>query len=213
MRLQPGNTSLVLAGSWNPAILTPTWIAQHGLGYAPDREFQVGMQLAVQEFGQFPRFMFETLSVNATPSGLTFSLDSDNAVQVAKSFEVAVRILRALSHTPVVGIGVNFSFADDVISEQVSASFAGHDQLLAALPGEQQDAEIVQQSWQATVKLSDHLANVTCNKIGQGVEVAFNHHFNVTSAEGAAIVLAREGLYAELLEISKALIHNLGNEE
>ena len=31
MQLVPSETSLVVAGAWNPAILSPTWVLRHGL--------------------------------------------------------------------------------------------------------------------------------------------------------------------------------------
>jgi hypothetical protein len=60
--------------------------------------------------------------------------------------------------------------------------------------------------------LSDHLANVSCTRTGNQVEVALNHHFNVTSAASAATTISTENMYDKLLALSKVLVAGLNGE-
>lgn len=213
MELQSDKTTMVIAGAWNPAILTPKWIAQHALGFPPDRDFQVGVELPIQEFGQAPRFTFESLTVMATSATLLFALSADTRTQVKKTFEVAAKVLELLPHTPVSGVGVNFMFADTAADAKVATTFSSHDGVLAKLPELEQDAMIVQRSWQATVKLSDHLANVNCVKQNDRFETTINHHFNVSSAAAARRIVENPDAFDTLLALSKAIIGGLDNGE
>ncbi|WP_176051072.1 hypothetical protein [Burkholderia sp. BCC1644] len=213
MELQSDKMTLVIAGAWNPAILTPQWIAQHVLGFPADRDFQVGVELPIQEYGQAPRFSFESLSVMATPATLLFALNADDRPHVQKTFEVAAKVLELLPHTPVSGVGVNFMFTDTKPDANVATTFRSHDGVLAKLPDEEQNATIVQQSWQATVKLSDHLANVNCIKRGDRFEVAINHHFNVSSAVGAKRIVENPEAFDTLLGLSRIIIDGLDDGE
>jgi hypothetical protein len=212
MQLQSDKTSLVIAGAWNPAILTPNWIAQNALGFAPNHEFTVGVKMLIGEVGAPQRLTFESLSLSVSPTAVTFFLEPGNAKQVEKSFGVALKIVKLLPHTPIFGVGINFVFATQTMSAQITKTFAAHDAVLSKLPAAEEEAQIVQQSWQATVSLTDHLANVNCARAGEQIEVALNHHFNVTSATGAAATIETAGLYDNLLALSKALIAGLNGE-
>ena len=47
MQIDDTKTSLVIAGSWNPAILTPQWIANKVLGLPTGQEFNVEVEMVM----------------------------------------------------------------------------------------------------------------------------------------------------------------------
>ena len=212
MQLQSEKTSLVLAGAWNPAILTPQWIARNALGFAPDREFQIGMQLPILDFGQAPRITFEDLAVTATPAIFTLFLDPNKPEQIQKSIEVARTIVRLLPHTPISGVGLNFVYFSNQVGNLIESSFEGQGGILNHLPENEQEVKIVQQAWHASIAFSDHVANMSCKKNATGVEIGVNHHFDVSSAERAGEVISKATLYADLFDLSNALLKGLEDE-
>ena len=120
MKLLGDQTTLVLAGAWNPAILSPNWIGRHVLRLPPGNAFQVEMVLPVQGQGGASRFSFEGISITPAQEALIFHISPDDAGMVAKSFDVAKRILEMLPHTPVAAMGVNFSYQVDAVKDQLS---------------------------------------------------------------------------------------------
>ena len=62
MILQPEKLTVVLAGSFNPAILTPQWISQHGLQEPANQKFAVELMTQFGPIGGIQRFSFGGIS-------------------------------------------------------------------------------------------------------------------------------------------------------
>src|SRR4051812_38105477 len=58
LNLVQDKLTIVLVGSFNPAILTPQWIARNALGYPEERQFQVELLTPVAGIGGMPRYSF-----------------------------------------------------------------------------------------------------------------------------------------------------------
>ena len=103
MRIEPeiGGVTLVLVGSFNPAILTPAWFALHGL-LPEDAAENAELSLAHPEISSFRS---DWLSLEATSDHL--SVDSSQAPYV-RLRDLVVRLIREhLPHTPLRAIGIN----------------------------------------------------------------------------------------------------------
>jgi hypothetical protein len=96
--------SLVIAGRWNTAILSPDWLSKQIFNAS-----EVGIMFPVLGWGP-PIFEASGLRITATDVALTFSptQDSDELLQ---KIEIAGRqILDTLCHTPVGAFGENFHY-------------------------------------------------------------------------------------------------------
>lgn len=211
MKLLSDRTTLIIAGAWNPAIVNPNWIGREILKYPLDKQFTVGIALPIQDMsvaGVQPRLTFETLSMTATAQSLTFFIDAANEVQIAKTFEVASKVLRTLSHTPVVALGINFGYSIGMFCKRVEAAFTSNSSLLEAV-GDQHGVA-AQQSWSVALQLNDHLLNVAYTDQKDNKEVTLNHHFESGgSASTAAEILERPGLFGSMLKLSEQTVEVL----
>ena len=112
MQVAPQETSLVIAGAWNPAILTPSWLMHHGL---QNSEARTQMIQAVFPAGlngafEFPRFAMPGFKFVARPDSLVLLVDAMTEPSLSLVEQVGCRVLENLGHTPIGGLGHNFEF-------------------------------------------------------------------------------------------------------
>ena len=207
MKLVEADCTLVIAGAWNPAIVTPQWIGGNVLGLPRDKDFKVNVQLPVQGLSFVPRYAFEDLTIHAQPDSLVFALDASRPEQVNKSFATAAGILGLLQHTPVAGIGINFSYALDAADGPMTAAFKTGE----TVGGLSDDANysVLQQNYKLGLKLSDHILNLEVTKVMQELKLALNHHFDCSSATKAAEILKTDKLFESLRTLSDKMASRL----
>ncbi|MDE0459948.1 MAG: hypothetical protein OXI15_21875 [Chromatiales bacterium] len=105
MRINPeiSGTSIVLVGSFNPAIFTPAWFELHGL--LPDGASEIAEVEVVHP--QATSFTAEWLILNVIPE--RFSVETVQAPDV-RVLDLVVRTFKEhLSHTPLTTLGINRS--------------------------------------------------------------------------------------------------------
>jgi hypothetical protein len=207
MKLIEAETTLVIAGAWNPAIVSPNWIAHHALGFARDQDFKVQLQMPVQGVGIAPRFAFEDLTIHAQPDSLIFVLDPNRPEQVTKSFNTAAAVLNLLVHTPVAGLGINLSYSLEAADGPLVPAFKTGETVGAL--SDDDGWSVLQQSYKLSVKLSDHVLNLDVLKIGQELKLALNHHFDCNSAAAAAGILKKEQRFEALRALSDKMASRL----
>lgn len=211
MKLLSDQTTLVLAGAWNPAILQPNWIARHILQLPAGNAFQVSMLLPVQGQAGPPRFSFEGLSITAAQDVVMFHLVPEDPGMVAKSFEVAKCILEMLPHTPVAALGVNFAYAVDPNEGQLRTTVEWAESVSDLLVDDP-EALVANRQWQVGINALGHMVNVTYRADAQGGTININHHYEVEgSASKAAEHLAVTNLFEQLLGMSNKLVAGLIN--
>ena len=209
MKLQGDLTTLVLAGAWNPAILSPSWIGRHVLKLPSGNAFQVEMLMPVQGQAEAPRLSFEGLSLTSAPEVLIFHIVPEDVGMVAKTFNVAKSILEMLPHTPVSAMGVNFTYQVDPNLGQLLQTFDWADGI-SDLLDEDPDAAVVNRQWQVGIAAMGHMVNVSYRADAQGGTINVNHHYEVEgSAAKAAAHLASEGLFEQLLGVTNKLVEGL----
>nr|WP_145544796.1 hypothetical protein [Variovorax boronicumulans] len=211
MQLETDKTTLVIAGAWNPAILSPSWIAREVWHYDPRFEFQVEIQLpatvAVPEQPQ--RFRFEGLDLQVAFNSLTFYFDATNQDSSRRTREAACGILEQLRHTPVSAFGFNQVFSITSPSDRLSEIFEGQANLFEDL---ELRSPIQEQAWSAILPFESHLLNVRCARNGTRTEVSFNHHFNTDSAEKASSRLRDGDLFSDLARLSQTVAQKIEGE-
>jgi hypothetical protein len=199
--------TLVIAGAWNPDILSPSWVANEAmkLGLTPD--FAVNVQLPIGNPTLRPTYEFDKIKFNAARSQLTFYLASDDLDQVAKSVDTAARILELLSHTPVTGFGFNFSHEIECPHLELRKTFSGSD--ISALLADE-DAQTVVQRWGSSIKTQQFLLSLNAEfEGGNKVTLAFNVHYEVASATEAAQLLRTDGVFTTAVQITSDIAQKL----
>jgi hypothetical protein len=217
MELIPAETSLVVAGAWNAAILTPPWVLQHAFNKLPQDQPQVQVFLpaAAGLIFEFPRYALEGVTYSVRPEALVFAPNSSDDDSLRKVETAVANIVAALLHTPVTGIGQNFEFRD---VEPVPAHGAVFSQ------SRQDLADTMPEGWQATTaavvssfKNANETVHVNIQRQWDGavVSVKFNFHHPVASVEQARAVLIGDGYkrMAENLALAKQLINSLYGDE
>jgi hypothetical protein len=202
-------TTLVLAGAFNPAILTPAWVAKNALDQPEMGDFPVAVMAPISSIAQLPRFTFAGLSFSPSFQSLTFYLQGLDAAGSKKVCDVAARILQLLPHTPVTGLGFNFGFSENNPSEQLlrllPASFPFSDSL-----GD--EAEVVARVWGNRATWKQALVSVQCIIQGAQIDFDLNFHYGVQSASGAEAVLRQENIFGVHQEVATKIVTALNQE-
>jgi hypothetical protein len=202
--------TLVVAGSFNPAILVPMWIAKNVVDPPIVQEFPVNMIAQISGIGVSPKFTFNGLSYSPSFQSLVFYLEGLDPRGCQRVCDVSARILELLPHTPVTAIGFNFGFAEDHPSVQLlqllqaSAPFAdalGH------------GAEIVGRNWVNVATWGDALVTLHGQIRGStAVTLDLNFHYTVQDAAGGVAVMKRKDVYAEHLAVAEKVTAAINQE-
>jgi hypothetical protein len=209
MRPLPDNTTLVLAGAFNPAILVPQWIALNALDIPAGQDLPVQMMAPVGPgFGQAAKYMFAGLSYSPGFQNLTFYLEGDNNGQ--RVCDVAARILGLLPHTPISGVGFNFGYMEENPGVQLLELLQSGSSLASAL-GE--GTEVVSRSWGNVSSWEGALVSTRAEIRGGSVTVDFNFHYSVQTAGAAATILGRTNIFDENRKAAARIIELLTDEQ
>lgn len=127
MKPRAADWTIVIAGSWNLAILNPQWVATH-LFETKD----VALEVMIGE--GLPRLRMLKGNVSFIPNVdkviLASSSPSDETVQAAE--QIARKLLELLPVTPVSAVGINFGYDEDELPPSVLALFELSDAALLA---------------------------------------------------------------------------------
>lgn len=214
IKLNPGETSLVVAGAWNPAVVTPQWMIRHGLQKPPGEQVRVqaqvptgvGMNLGV------PTYTIEGLIFNARPDALVLAPVSVDEGSLLQLEEVARRTLEQLTHTPVVGVGHNFEFSDETPdATRLNAFTAAGRDISDIKPVEWQSSR----SAIATSFIDEGVViNIARSYDANGLKVKFNFHQDVESAPACVRVLdstGRHSMYRNYLRAREIVVALYGD--
>jgi hypothetical protein len=97
--------SLVLNGSWNPAILNPNWSTAH-LGFTG----QFHIEIAVNDPRLPPRYTCDGIRMVTAEDRMILAPLADDPAALQRMGDVAIRVLEILTHTPITAVGINFEF-------------------------------------------------------------------------------------------------------
>jgi len=185
--LQPDKLTVVLAGSFNPAILTPQWISRHGLQEPVGQNFVVEMATQFGPIGGIQRFTFGGISYSPNFNNITFFVGAADAVGRQRTCSAAARMLETLPHTPIQGVGFNFVFLIAEPSQELLQLLRANETLAAALTD---GAEVVARGWSNVLRWREAVVTYqTQIDAQQQAMVEVNFHYGVTTAAAAAAVL------------------------
>ena len=200
MTLEAQETSVVVLGAWNPAIISPPWLGKYGIvEKMPEEVEAVAYPLRAH-------FHFDIGG---------FAWDVDNTRLAIKADEpldcgsLVARILGLLPHTPVRAVGTNFGFH--------FSPGDWPDECRPRLEGIAQQVEgkgspFVEMQWQGARELGEDtkLRITVAEEPEEGVVVRFNLQRTVDSAERAAEFA---GKWAEDRETVIGLLKDLFGKE
>src|SRR6266404_9040232 len=100
MQLVPAETSLVVAGAWNPAILTPAWVLHHGLNrpVGQAESVQVFVPAGSGMFFEFPRYALPEFTYVVRPDTLIITPTDQTSNNLPALENAAAAMLGYLSH-------------------------------------------------------------------------------------------------------------------
>jgi hypothetical protein len=214
MELIPSETSLVVAGAWNAAILTPGWVMQHAFQKPLEEQGRVQVFLPALQGAvfEFPRYVIDNMAYIVRPDALVVAPNESSAECLGLSEDAVTRIVSVLAHTPITGIGHNFEFRDQNPTPASLAVFTESRQDLV----DQMPQGWIPSATAIAATFKDESDSVQMNMHrqwdGATVTVKFNFHHPVTSSEQARQVLDGTTGYrrmAENLEIAQQLINRI----
>ncbi|MBC8548390.1 MAG: hypothetical protein H8D23_01950 [Candidatus Brocadiales bacterium] len=142
--------SLVIAGIWNLAILTPDWFYSEFSDLTEDKQGEAEVQIGTGVM----RFPFGGVMINPTTQKLILTATKEEAQQYEIIEKIAHGIVSKLHYTPVTGIGHNVSYLIDNNTKELN------DDLF----------EKQEQSYQRQLKA------VALDKLESGYSLSFEHY-------------------------------------
>jgi hypothetical protein len=217
MKLVSNETSLVIAGAWNPAILTPVWVLQHGLNKPLDgvNSVQTFFPISPGVIFEPPRYVLEDLSFIVRPDTLILCPpDSMNSSENALNNleDAAANILQELKHTPMTGVGHNFTFIHTNPESKELDVFTNSTQDISdEMPDDWSPASyVLATSFKNSTETV--IVNIQRQFEASAITVKFNFHHPVDSIDSASIVLRGDNGYKRMfanLDLAKQLLKKL----
>lgn len=105
--------TLVISGSWNPSIFQPEWIASNILGIPKGEKINVAQCVIPNDDGNHKLInFFGNIGISSLGHRLEIFVNSGDNQTSDKSEEIAIKVLKALPHTPLQALGINFLFVE-----------------------------------------------------------------------------------------------------
>lgn len=178
--------SIVVAGTWNQDIFTPTWVER--LFALPS---EPPLELVFAPGGVAFRIRVGQLVLEVTRQQLLFRPDeilgqhlSDELFSDMES--AAVKVLRRLRETPVRAVGVNLGFDISKPPSSFTGLFDLNDEgLISSVGAVVGSTTITRKLW-----VENGLLNLTARRDGGPCRLDFNYHHDASSADDAVAKLS-----------------------
>ncbi len=171
-------TSIVMVGSWNKAIITPTWLKDNNI---TDLD-QIQVEAAINN-PAFPiRYKLEHVYLQVSQTSIKTHPIEDTEISYESAETVSALLLEVLNHTPISGVGYNFHLIEKSPSSAIIERFVFKDaECLVSLGG-----IVKQRTIKRQLEIYGKLLNLTMLLGSEStLSVDFNWHFNFSSANDA----------------------------
>jgi hypothetical protein len=198
VKLNLDRSAVVLAGAWNQAIFSPTWVSRN---LFPDTTVEVQLLLASPKV----LFQFVTHDVKLlVAEGQIHVVPQDpGAAALARMELTASDVLSHLQVTPLTAIGVNFAFDIEPDSDALGRLLWFHDATaLAGLGAASETTTLARR-----LRVNGNIVNLVVFRSNQELRLDFNHHWDVNSATEAIGYLA--GAVGRAHELSRNMAREL----
>lgn len=213
MILLPEETSLVITGAWNPAVLTPNWIIQNAYPQTdapPIQTVQALMPIGV--FYAYPKYTLGLIDFTASNDLLAIHPSSTNEECCQVVDNTASKIIELLPHTPITGIGHNFEFREEQPTEAQLQIFVNAQAPLEAIYPD----DFARNTNSITTSLINADQSIVINLTqyfdGTRIGVKFNFHHSLSDSATALKVLSGTQGYKNFYgnyEIAKKIISEI----
>lgn len=201
MSLNSSETSLVVAGGWNPAILSPAWVLQYALNRAGSNEpVQIAFPASTSLAVDFPRFTLAEFTWIVRPDLLLLTPPASTPEAMARVEEAAAAMLDNLPHTPLNGLGHNFEFRDAAPDPERLGVFTRASQDISDNMAAAWTSAATQISSSFRNDDGSAIANVQRQFDGTSIIIKFNFHYPLNTVQQALEVLRGERGRARMLE-------------
>jgi hypothetical protein len=195
--------TIVITGNWNVNIFQPKWM-----------EEQLGLSDVVAEVFLGPdryevRILSNNLLVVPRPDRLIIGTTSQIDENLASMEAIARKVLAVLEHTPINGIGINFSFEDSSPTSDLVKQFDQHNNNLLI---RKIAAPIIVTEIKRSFEMENCILNYILNFSQEKINLLLNFHSEVTSAQDALARLDNNGvlfLKNMTTELLKSVYNNL----
>lgn len=206
MRLDTSDTNVVAVGIWNPAILSPDWVARVVFGRPRGVEVPIEIEMPIR-LGAPWRFTIDGFRFIPHRNRLVISPRETSAELLVRTEQLLKTILRALPHTPITALGYNFHFVEDEPREAHLEPFTLQTRHL--VDHLERQIEIQGQALVTSIRVEGRVLNLK-REIDEGrVKVEFNFHYAGDTSELLAIP---DGRLADDFRLSMELAANLFGE-
>lgn len=199
--------SLVIIGSWNPAILNPDWLARKIFDKPENVEMPVIMEFATKP-GMPPRYTIEGIIFVPAMDRLMIypQIFDDTNLQLVE--EKSIKLLSILSHTPVLAFGQNFEFLENEPSEELLNDFNAINGNITDHVDDQK--ELITSQIVTSHVIDNGILHFTRIFSKGSMSLKFNFHYDVVSAPDA--VEKMNGTVVNNLNMIKQILENYDTE-
>lgn len=195
MRRTLSGWNIVLAGLWNRLIFSPEWVTQHIFNEAES-------ETLISIMPHFPLvYQISQVALEVSGPRLIIRPRALNDECLERSETVARTILERLPETPLSGVGINFGFAEDTLSEPLAQLFGfGDDGELSGTGWTIGERKLIRQ-----LTLDEDVLNLTLTFAGDNVSFGFNFHTATISN-----AVARQAVTNRVVRLRDASLAVLG---
>ena len=193
MKLNYSESSLIIAGSWNPSIINPFWIGTH-LIESTDFDIQ-SIKMDIVGDGTLSirdatiSASFGGIKIISAVNRLEFRLEMGSNFDLLEKY--ALQTFRSLPNTFVTGYGINFHFHDERINETILNTI--DTKIFSDL-----NTQLITQQSNWGFNLGDMVMNISTNidKQDNASWVRFNFHFNIDKLSIFESLLSQNSMFS-----------------
>jgi hypothetical protein len=190
--------SIVLVGAWNRRIFTPPWLSKH-LGFK--NEIEVSFALTPDMPMIFQDGELLRLRVHNDKVVVGMASATDEALTAAET--LACNILKKLLHTPLSGVGINFTFIESRPPTELIDSFKLPDHPSLGAEG----WEIAKHNYSRSLSKEAQRLNLNMGLNKDEVSMEFNFHAQPRTCDEA--VKAIEGKVVGFRNQARDILENI----
>lgn len=176
--------NIIVAGSWNLAILNPDWVSKKIF-----ETNELDVDLLIDNFRPQIRYKHEKVILAPESSRVTVGCTETTEAAIEQAEAACLRLIDSLPVTPLSAVGINVGFFEDNPSGHLLDGFNFKDNFKYAENGfEVATSEILR-----SISLPDCTLNFRVRQEADGnVSFHFNFHANTQDAENAKLALKKK---------------------
>jgi hypothetical protein len=219
MKLDLRRPTVVLAGTWNPAIFKPGWIARHVFDMPAGVEFMMNAVQLVADGEQKLVIYINDVGFSVSTNRLEMFPTSaaESAFDAAES--ATAKIVELLPHTPISAYGINFRLLEEAPSADLLKMIRSYDAL------EERGLDVVKETLTSAINLEPKVQlMVQRQKEGTSLIFDFNFHRSGVDVDTFASTIRGEiearlkravSIMREIYGLSKyeVLMHDFGSSQ